>query len=173
MRAPRPPFRAGAHVPQNRWLRFLFRPDLWVPNSASRRDFRRGAAPVAHRASKYGRNTSSHVRNATTIFIRAPLYAPCGTISPLEAPARDAHARGDDSVSSYHRFRTHAHGHLPTLWFRLFRRRVLRVPHAADARHGHFDLLAKRAFPLPKAQLRGRILMTKTGSRRCSRVTFH
>jgi len=25
---------------------------------------------------------------------------------------------------------------------------VLRVPHAADARHGHFDLLAKRAFPL-------------------------
>jgi len=22
------------------------------------------------------------------------------------------------------------------------------VPHAADARHGHFDLLAKRAFPL-------------------------
>ena len=44
---------------------------------------------VAHRASKYGRNTSSHVRNATTIFIRAPLYAPCGTISPLEAPARD------------------------------------------------------------------------------------
>ncbi len=64
-------------------------PALSVPNSASRRDFRRGAAPVAHRASKYGRNTSSHVRNATTIFIRAPLYAPCGTISPLEAPARD------------------------------------------------------------------------------------
>ena len=29
---------------------FLFRPDLWVPNPASRRDFRRGAARVAHRA---------------------------------------------------------------------------------------------------------------------------
>ncbi len=26
--------------------------------------------------------------------------------------------------------------------------RVRGVPHAADARHGHFDLLAKRAFPL-------------------------
>ena len=75
-------------------------PALSVPNSASRRDFRRGAAPVAHRASRYGRNTSPHVRNATTTFLRAPLYAPCGTISPLEAPARDAHARGDDSVSS-------------------------------------------------------------------------
>ncbi len=59
------------------------------PNSASRRDFRRGAAPVAHRASRYRRNTSPHVRNATTTFLRAPLYAPCGTISPLEAPARD------------------------------------------------------------------------------------
>ena len=64
-------------------------PALSVPNSASRRDFRRGAAPVAHRASRYGRNTSPHVRNATTTFLRAPLYAPCGTISPLEAPARD------------------------------------------------------------------------------------
>ena len=68
---------------------FWLNPRPFGANSASRRDFRRGAAPVAHRASRYGRNTSPHVRNATTTFLRAPLYAPCGTISPLEAPARD------------------------------------------------------------------------------------
>ena len=41
-----------------------------------------------------------------------------------------------------------AGGHVPTLRFRMFRKRVRRVPHAANARHGRFDLDAKRSFRL-------------------------
>ena len=40
-----------------------------------------------------------------------------------------------------------------TLRFRLFRKRVRRVPHAADARHGHFDLDGETSVP---AYSRGR-----------------
>jgi len=42
VRAPRPPFRAAKPMAP-----ILFRPDLWVPNSASRRDS--AEAPLASR----------------------------------------------------------------------------------------------------------------------------
>ena len=53
---------------------------------------------------------------------------------------------------------------MPTLRFRMFRKRVRRVPHAANARHGRFDLDAKRSFRLlPRTLLLSRCKWPRRG----------